>query len=318
MSLLNYEVHINVTDHHNFALKLKNACATFGWTVQTWEANKAWAALGGGVYGWAAGTEDFLEVRSAGFGAQAMQFRLRLEHTGTLTNRWLQLGAFYGTLGYDTANATHPVTRATGAIANWNSYRYFGVSSDVMPTVWFFGNEKVVLWVIKYDQTYVQVGGFGSLDLIDSAETQGFWAGYIQTSNTLEWYDKTVSNCFDFLNLCTRWNSIVLTDNTDVKLSYRGAAGKYNPGTDTFLGYSRIASVENRYSTIRPLAPKQDIWIKDSADSKWFMLGHHWIYRIQHEGLLIGQELTYGAEKYLAFPWRVVDTDTQGFAVRIL
>jgi len=317
MSLLNYEVHLNVADHHDFMLKLKNVCQAQGWTVQTWEPSKVWASIGGGQYGWVAGGEDFLEVRSVGFGSQDMQYRLRLENTGTNNNRWLQLGAFYGTLGYDTANATHPVTRAAGAITNWNSYRYFGLSSDVMPAVWFFGNSKVILWVVKYDLTYIQVGGIGSLDLIDPATTQGYWAGYIQTSSLYEWYDKQVSNCFDVINFGVRWNSAAQVDGTGLKLSYRGASGKYTPGADNFLGYSRIAVVENRYSSVRPLAPRQDIWIKDT-DNKWFMLGHHFVYRLQHENLQIGQELAYGSEKYIAFPWRVVDVDTQGFAVRIL
>lgn len=312
--VLSYEVHTNVVDHHSFMLKLKNFCQTQGWTVQTWEPNKIWAFLGGGLYGWSVGTEDFLEVRSVGFGAQTMQFRLRLEDTGTLNNRWLQLGAFYGTLAYDFTNATHPVTRAAGAITNWNSYRYFGLSSDAMPAVWFFGNEKVIFWVVKYDLTYAQISGFGSVELNDTAETQGFWAGAIQNSNVYEWYDKQVIPACDWRDYCVRWNSTSLYSPTLINYSDTFNIGKYSASSVAFfsLGGNLLT---NQYASIRPIF-QQDIWVKD-IDNKWLALGRHWPARIQHDGLKIGEELTYGTEKYLCFPFRVLDVDTSGYAFRI-
>lgn len=317
MSILNYEVHTNVTDHHDFMLKLKNFASAQGWSVQTWETNKIWGDIGGGVYGWIAGAEDFLEIRSTGFGGQAMQFRLRLEDAGVNNNRWLQLGAFAGTVGYDTANAAHPVIRDDAADSNWNSSRYFGLSSETMPAVWFFGNEKIIIWVVKYDATYIQVCGLGSLDLLDSTETEGEWAGHTIGATYEYWYTKSAHLCFDWDQLCIRWAGVALASNTDVQYSFRANYGKYSAITVDFLSYFNSVIIENKYSSRRPLF-RQDVYVKDSADGKWFLLGRHWAYRLQHEGLKIGEEITYGSEKYITFPWRVLDVDTSGFAIRVV
>lgn len=314
MAVLNYRIHNSVADHKDFFNKLKEWAVDQGWTLNVYQQNKSWASIGGGQYGWVAGSEDYMELRSSGYGSQAMQFRFRQLNTGTSNNRFMEIGAFYGTLGYDTLSSVHPVNRASGAITNWNgTYRFVGLSSETMPTVWFFGNNKVIICVIKHNGTFIQTFVFGSIDVINSGETQGFYC--VANLNTTEWYD-LISVCpFDQkLTSLIYYNSVAKVV-ADYGISFYALDG-VTPASSAFISYAKGSMRNHNFTSNRPMF-RQDIYIKDTVDSRWFHLGYYPIYRLHTTNLLIGQEITYGSEKYLVFPWNEYNVKTYGFAIRI-
>ena len=50
---------------------------------------------------------------------------------------------------------------------------------------------------------------------------------------------------------------------------------------------------------------------------RWVHLGKAWVYRIDTEGLEIGERVKYGSEEFLCFPNGRVNERFKGFAVQI-
>src|SRR3990172_4813489 len=97
MSLLNYVLYNDVANHHDFMLKLKDFCLAQGWTIVRFYQTIQWASIGGGLFGFVAGTEDYLEVTSPGYGSQNLHFRFRMNNAGTpVNNEYLEQSAGLG------------------------------------------------------------------------------------------------------------------------------------------------------------------------------------------------------------------------------
>lgn len=309
----NHVVHSNVTDHHDFMTKLHAFCVTAGWSIQTWKQGEDWIHQGGGVYGFSPGVEDFLEIRSTGHGTQAMQFRFRLQDIGTNNNRYLNVGAFAGAVGYDTTNSTHPVLRDDGGNPNWNTDENIGISSDPMPEVWFFGDENRIIVVIKYDDTYIQYFAVGSLQLHDPAETEGYMCLMPTTSQL--WYQKNAGPSWDGIGNDYRF----YIDGAGLYTypNFYGGTGKTSVNMYRGISMFNITRLANTYSSRRPLSQQHLFKQLPSPDDRWIEIGKYPFARMQHDGLLIGEKVFYDGEEYVTFPWNVVDVNTIGFAIRV-
>lgn len=307
-----YEVHSNVADQSDFMDKFRQFAITAGWTVQTWQPGMVWADTGGGVYGWGPGDEDFLEIRSTGYGGQAMQFRFRLWKTGTNNNRYMHCGAFKGAEGYDTANSEHPVDRNDLGQGKWNNYAQFALSSDVMPQVWLFGNEKYLLAVIQYDENYIEYFYVGTLVMHDTSETEAYFCGMPVYQNL--WYNKNASYFMDAAG--GHYHNF-----------YRnGIADDINPNFTMGVGKSNMwarigptplyqGTTQNLYSSRIPIFQQHIFQL--TGDNRWQEIGAYPFGRINVDGKKIGERVKYGAEEYVTFPYNIVDVNTCGFAVRI-
>lgn len=308
MTVLAYEVHANLADHHAFLEKLKDFCNSQGWTVDDFQSSVQWA-WDGAKYDWLAGSESFLEVTSTGYGAQVLNFRFRTEATGAdADSEWLQMGAQLGE-AINTALSTHPVEQD-----DWNLYRYTSFNPTTLPTVWFFGlDAKFVLAVVKFSADYCNFLTFGSPELFDTADDEGNWAGY-SFSGLSKWYNKN-----DFIPFDVDSNNIwydanrVVTARQAINTTFTTA----NNFGGEFAKYGRMIT-RNDYSEVRPVI-KPLVYIKHVADDLWRRLGTFPIFRIDHRGLKIGEKVTYGSEEYLTFPMnRGNDERYKGLAVRIL
>lgn len=315
MTVLAETIKTNLATHHTFLLELKNFAQAQGWTVTDFRTNVQWA-LSGPTYDFLAGSESFLELDSTGHGSQALKFRFRTEAAGTdANNEWLQMGAFKsGESGFDVNSATHPVERVSNGNSNWNPHRYTGLKPTSIPRVFYYGNNKFIFCAIELTSTFLEFLSFGSIELDDTADDEGNWAGYINTSTSgREWYNQVQSTPLD-----ERGDNIL----------YDGGAKGFNdsafnvqftqgqPHTTLTGDWFRYGTIihQNGYSNVRALQ-KPGVFIKHNSDAKWRFLGNIPVYRINSSNIAIGEEITYGAQKFRVFP-QGKSIWTQGQAVR--
>lgn len=318
MTVLAYSLKLNVTDHHALLTEFKTFALAQGWTINLHEVAKQWASVGGGNYGFVAGAESYLELQSSGHGGQTLHFRLRMENSGATANHeWLQIGAFKaGATGRDTLSSVHPVQRASpGGVANWNTYRHTGVKPGLMEKVWFFGNSKFLMCVAQLDPTYCIFIAIGSVELIDAADDEGNFVGISGTSSssTHHWFNKNQVIPFDNDGDCVLYDGAV---KAAADFACNMIFNTSNGFSGSMFRYARGVQI-NSFSSKRPFR-KPDVFVKHNSDSKWRLLGKYPIYRIDHTGLQIGQEMQYGAEKYIAFPMCRLNERYKGLAARIL
>ena len=296
MSLLNWQLHHDVANHHDFILKLKDFCLAHGWTIVRFYQNIQWASIGGGQFGFVAGTEDYLEVTSPGYGSQNLHFRFRMNNTLALpNNEYLEQAALLGNTALNTASGTHPITTGTGQWSN-NTFRWTGIPTNPLPQVWFFGNNKFILAVIKCDADYCQFVTFGSLELYDAAQTQGNFNGQTQGGQD-PWYNKGSVLPWNVNGENVYYNG-ARQPSANSQWSFTITTGD-TLATGAFASYGR-AVIKNDYSEVRTPF-KQISYLKDT-DTLWFALGTCWVYRINHDGLAIGEKVLYGVDEYLTFP----------------
>lgn len=310
MTVLVMETHIDVADHHAALQKLGVFAAARGWTVNDNLQDVQWQSGSGFV----SGSESYLEIESPSPN-QTLHFRFRGEATGAdPDHEWLQIGAFKaGATLKDTASGTHPVQRANpGGIANWNPNRFFSMKPTTIPKIWFFGNSTFLLMVVQYDSTYIQMLAFGSVEIFDSTETEGNYAGYVNTTTSVgdKWYSKNNIVCFDkdggnFLYE----GGQVLSSNEFNTLRFQSN----NLSVSEFVPHGELIA-KNAYSTIRPCM-KPTIYIKKS-DGRTFPLGTFPIFRIDTTDYAIGEVIEYGSVKMVCFPNGLISR-VKGVAVQI-
>jgi len=302
--LLNYENHLDLATNRIFFDKLIAFCVSQGWTLSREERSKQWA-YSGGSYQFIAGNEEFAELKS-----KDMIVRLRLLANGTADNEYMDLGLHrYDTL--NTANAGHPVTR------NGTETRVNGLTSGMsfqwptkminIPSVWFFGNDYIIYWMMRYSSTQVFYGFFGRYNQFDNTKNQhwiispnsGTSVAYIWSSTSL--VDPTARTYCYFNNTEYDYTS-------NYRLDFR-------LGLDWSFNSYVNALARNAISIIRPLIAQK---VYTLEGSQWRMDGTHWIYRCRFEGLEIGQRLKYDGKEYLVFPDRVTTNTTPGLAFRVV
>lgn len=308
MSVLACSIKENLVNHHAFLEELKNFCQAQGWTIVRFLQNVQWKTTS--PQSFIAGTESFLEVLSTGYGSQTLHFRLRMENAGSDSQaEWLHTAGHLGNTTLQSVS-THPVDQ-TGI---WTNNKFLSIPAITIPTVWFFGNDKFILAVIKCDSTYVQFLTFGTLELFASSETQANFYGWSNTTQTnRKWYNKNTPCPFDQITDQVYYNSARKTS-TNAGWNYTLTTG--NGVTNGKFGSYGDGIVENENLDVRPIQ-KQLMYVEDSADSLWFTLGWSWIFRVWHEGLQIGERLVYGDQEYICFPMGRLEEWFLGVAVRV-
>lgn len=316
MTVLNYEFHENLADHHELLEKLKDFAVSEGWTATVFQQNVEWANLGGGTYGWDTGSETFLMLNSTGYGSQDLQFRFRGEADGgEPTHEWIQCYGYVGSTSLDTSVATHPVQQTTIG-TRWSLSGSTSFPSQTIPKTWLFGNDKFLLVVCQVDNLFVKTLAFGSVELFDSSETEGNL--FLHQDSSLPetagnyWFNYNTLVVFD-----TATDDFLLFDGSkdDCRTSFTFNASN-NHVNGAFYSYGQAVNRNNSVSARRPMY-KQDYFALDSGDGRWVHLGKAWVYRIDTEGLEIGERVKYGSEEFLCFANGRVNERFKGFAVQI-
>lgn len=315
MTVLAYETWNDLADGKAVLAKLKDFAVAQGWTNVEYQTSKAWTNLGGGVYGWAAGSEDFLLLTSPGWGSQTLQFRMRVYPTsGDALDNTFEIQGHKGTTSYDTGS-THPLLKTATV---WSINRpWHSLPSSTIPVTWLFGNDKFLMVVCKVDDEFCVFIPFGTFELVDPSETEADFLPWNVTAYgpTQRWYSHQISFPYDFSTAdCIYYDGAR-------KASTGGVNWTMSTSTNTYSGskfdnYGR-AVLRNIYSAIRPIF-KQKFYVQKTSDSRYRLLGSAWVYRIWTEGLQIGQKIKYGSDEYLVFPNGRVLEWFMGIAVRIV
>ncbi len=303
MTVLNLTFHASINGAKDWLLKLKDFCVAQGWTLDDYQTSVDW-----NVGGFVAGSDDILFVSSNGFGSQNLFFRMKTTEDADPDNTFVEIGGHLNNT-IDTGSGTHPVENG-----NWNTSTIQGSFPDSIPAAWFFGNDKFICVVTKLDSTYVEYFTFGSIELVDTSETEGNFIGVSRTSSAQEWFDKTANNPFDNSSNTVFYNG-AQKSSSDAGWNFHMLENNQF-SNQKFFSYGALI-LQNDYSEIRPIT-KQIMYVEDSVDSQWFELGDSWVYRMKNNGLSIGETVKYGVEEYLVFPYTKQNEAFNGVAFRTL
>lgn len=319
MSLLNHQIHYNVSSHKDVLAKIRNFALARGWTSDHYETGVQWANTGGGYYDWIAGNEDFLQLWSDAHGSQNMVFRFRATGSGADPQEEILhlTGIEPARRALDHASSYHPVDRYSYT----HSYsRRLSLSPGQMPCLWLFGDDQFIFAIIQMTAGLVQGLFFGTVELFDTSDVLYLSLLSQSPSTTLrKWYEaESWLTAFrmpfyfwqDTYNIywCNTGVGGSGTLRYNLRFTHEQAQGYFNKLDQ--------AVAANNFSGKRTLI-KPTVFMQRASDSLWYPVGTFPIYWIVYEGLQIGQTLTYGTEQYLCFP-SIYSSAKYGIAARVV
>lgn len=322
-SIMTYEVHSNLASPSAFIDKLKDFAITCGWTLFEQYKDLAWS-FSGGSYGFnsASAGENYIELHTTDYGGNTLKYRIKCRNTASASsdNIFIDAGLHKYTADADkwnTASGDHPYIRSKNEASIW--YDTFACKATNIPTVWFFGNSKVLYWVIKYDATYCDTFGTGILEMLDTTEGLGWWM-YDDNQSAPIWSLKSLN-----------YNGLVLQKirpGTSINdMAHSTSAGWVRKdwyfvkntvstaGSSQFYGAEKLMN-NNPFSSIKP-AFQNYFFYNENGAGIWRPYAKNWHVHLNTYGLLIGEQIKYGNEKYITFPYFTQNVDYMGHAFRI-
>lgn len=304
MTVLNHAIEIGVSSPKDFLSKLRTFAIAQGWTVDTYETDKNWVNGTGFVSGGGSG-EDYLFISSSGFGSQSLFYRLATRNINA-NNNFIECGAFLDNV-FETNTSTKPHLQTD----KWNTNTLsLGMPDGAILKTWFFGNDKCLHAVNLIESDYLEHMFFGSVELFDTTEAEGYFSGYSRTTTLQEWFDKNADNPYDRLDRSLYYNGSAKSA-ADAKTNF--TCNKTSVTGTAFFSYGQVLT-SNNFSPIRPL--EKQIYFVEDLDGQWLPLGNTWAFRLDFTGLNIGQSYFFGAEEYLVFPYGK-QGENNGVAFRI-
>ena len=321
MSLLNYTYHAAPTSHKDVLSKFRTFAIAQGWNSDAYETSKDW--LGPSPYSWKAGTSDFLQLSSNGYGTQDIIVRFHFE--GTVADALSEYCYFHGTKpGFGTpvnTLATIPVLQ--NAYTVYQNFSKCGLPSGSHIGCWFFGNDKILIVVDQVTTTFAILWWCGSIEMFDpSQDCFVCWTSDVSNS-TPKYYNAVAEQAqwnspwYDVPALISGsgsywWNGAGKSY-TEINISSGFTVGdtiSISAAGFTKLGYVVHA---NAFSGKRVLIKPTVFGLKSSL---WYPIGTMPLYNIVYSGLTFGEQINYGSETYICFP-NCFHTRKYGTAFRI-
>lgn len=322
-SVMTMTTHVAPSSPTDILLKIKEFLDALGWTITEWRTNCAWNTSS--PYGWLAGTQSFLQVKTTGYGNQNAIYRFQAVDDGlyngcseasggSIANNWAG-----GQIRYSMVDPRYP-TYATSAtvprdqnslISIGASYnRYYSalrLPAGAAVKMWLFGNDKFCWVAIQLSATYITHIAFGVPELLNQAWPGGqfiYVAGRPGDSFWECWwgYGMDVNNS---MHPCYGYIPGVYTANqvTHPALHY---ALNNRPGESgrVAIGPASMEQVliPSSWSGIRPML-QEPMYYYSTAEGVYRQHAvAPWCRCAFMGGLAIGEELTYGAETYVVLP----------------
>jgi hypothetical protein len=324
MTLLNYATHTSVAGAKDLLSKLRTFATTYGWVSENYQVSKAWAAIGGGSYGWVAGDQDFLDLSSTGYGSQVLRMRLLVDPYDALDDTLYNCPINPTNVVVSTTSATSPHLQQNQQTTNWNRT---SLPKGTIPQVWFFGNAHFILVVAQVSATAVVTFAFGLPELDSGMQDESMmfhWPGHYMADETATYSWQNLStyytqwwNCLGWVGgtvgagTVAWWGAAIRSSEhykTNMRILTTAVAGEFNQLDDVLS----LNGFSGKRTMVRPT-----VFLKDTSTGVWYPAGNMATYYTIFSGLTIGQTLTYGAEEYLIFP-TLLNSYTYGMAVRIL
>jgi hypothetical protein len=311
VSVLTYTRDSTIADTEDLLVQLEAFASGLGWTTDL-QQSKVWADQGGGVYGWSAGDETYLELRSSGYGAQTLVYRFRWDITAAGTR---------GTLDYrgiDPTNATSDTSSTHPAYQNdYNNQTYYNRMScpdgAYADGVYFFGNARFIAVFMGFYADAVAAFAFGLPDLNPDLQTEAeisfIWGGqYFPSLSATYYWDSMKSNK-------AQWRQFNYYSSQRYAIQWYQQAieggRSYDYTTNLWLGASGSPDGEfheltellkyNSFSDKR-IGAQPTIILKNQGTGQWFPAGRLPLILVPYTGLAQGNEISYGAETFRVFP----------------
>jgi hypothetical protein len=320
MSLLNYAYHAAPTSHKDVLSKFRTFASDQGWTIDAYEVSKDW--LGPSPYSWLAGTSDFLQISSNGYGTQDIIARFHFQGTGA--DALSETCYFRGIKpGFGTPNNTLSTIPASQDAYNiYSSSGLVGLPSGSHIGCWFFGNDKILIAVDQITTTFAVFWWCGSMEMFDTS--QDCFACYSSSLSISEvkYYNADTQQPY----WLPPWMQIMgLLGAGPFWWDGAGRVGeiKFSSGFSTSDGisssvyFTKLAYVvqANAFSGKRVLI-KPTVFGKITSSGLWYPVGTMPLYHMVYAGLTFGEQLDYGGETYICFP-NCFQTRKYGTAFRI-
>lgn len=324
LPILTYTREATINDGYDLLVKLESFASGLGWTTEI-QHDKDWTDTGGGVYGWTAGSYDFLEIKSTGYGSHNLVYRFRWEPVTPSTRGDL----FYSLIDpnnptYDTSSTwPHLQDRVNTTTAYARGSFPDGAFAD---GAYFFGNARFIAVLSGLYTTAVASFCVGLPELLpelqiepeisflfpqqyyptasaayywdsltsNASNWQGLW-GYPATGSVFQWYKESVNSSVSnnvTTNIISEFSSTPAGDFNNLEYLV-----KYNTFSDKRVG------------------AQPTVILKNASTGQWFPAGQMPFIIIPYAGLSIASEITYGSDTYRAFP-TLQQSDNYGIAFR--
>jgi len=305
MSLLNYVYHAAPTSHKDVLSKFRTFAFDQGWTIDSYQVSKDWTGS------WVAGTSDFLQISSTGYGTQDIINRFHFEGTGVdpLAEECYFSGTKPG-FGTPASIATIPVKQdqlsASGNLS-------IGLPSGAHIGCWFFGNDKILIAVDQVTTTFAIFWICGSIEMFDPSQDcfvsfTSLWKYYVfekyynagsnPSAWSSPWFDTIATGT---TSTCRYWWDGAARNYTEIKIS-SGFTYDDSPNPNG-VGFTKLsyAVQANAFSGKRVLI-KPTVFGKIASTGLWYPVGTLPLYNMVYSGLTFGEQLDYGGETYICFP----------------
>jgi len=331
MAVMAFSEHIDVADTQEWLNRLKTFLTAQLWTINFHEENVAWTNLGGGVWGFAAGDEHFLDFESNGYGSQTIHIRIRISGDTGGVSRTITMNIGYGDPTLDTTSGSNPDIRFKNPVSGFFENLPFSTSTITdlvsklsLPRMYIFGFEQKYCCIVnKLDQQKVSYIHFGTLEMHDA---NSIFGSFTVGRGVENWQTAVHDTPFDVNNYISYYRRT--TPPSGGSTNSENKHNISNPGTNSphlevmsttnaFHGQSRFFVIKNFISELRPLV-RQYHYVIDPGDSRWQYVARHFAYRTNVIGFRIGERFNISSEEYIAFPNNQIDLSRFGVAFRIL
>lgn len=313
VSILTYTREVTINDGYDLLVKLEEVASALGWTTDI-QHDVLWEDQGGGVYGWSAGTGDYLEIKSAGYGAQNLVYRFWWTVTASGTR-----GDLYYSLidpnnpTYSTASSANPyLQNRINTDSQW--YKTSVPDGAFTDGAYFFGNERFIVVICGLYADALSAFAVGIPDLLPEFFTEPdisflFPAQNFLLNNSTYYWDSLKSNPtvwkgpFGYLDQSTVYNRYQATVGCGPSSGGVAASVFTNQNVLPSGDFAQLRYLVryNAFSDKR-IGAQPTIFLKDSVTGQWYPCGVLPVLLLPYSGLALGGEITYGADTYRAFP----------------
>lgn len=312
VSVLTYTREATINDGGDLLAKLDSFATALGWATEL-QTNVAWTHQGGGIYAWDAGSDEFLEIKSTGYGSQNLVYRFWWDMTAAGTR-----GDLYYSLidpnnpTYSTSSATNPYLQ--NRVNTTTAFSRMSLPDGVFADgAYLFGNGRFIAVICGLYSTAVAGFMMGLPDLLpelySEADISFFWPGQSYLIQAANWYWDSL------LSFPDMWaGPFGYMDQSTVFHRYQATVGSGPSGGVATNVFQKGANIpEGDFATLKYLTrynafsdkrigAQPTIFLKDSGTSQWFPCGVMPMLLIPYSGLTIGGTLTYGSDTYRCFP----------------
>ena len=265
-------------------------------------------------------SDGVFQLRSSGFGNQAMIFRFKGQYTLTY--------AYHGlveVIGVSPLTPAFSTSMTTGAFTSTGDYATISIRGTGAHKAWIVGNSNVLMLIQQNNEYSCTSLVVGSFDLFDTSRNDGFFAIHARwASYPYKWDTLTAGEYQVFvipgvnLHVTSMYHTWLYGERrsgsaikSNLIVSYGSSVeGVFDSLADALTNGSAMPYSGNR------VIFQPTIYGYDSSASLWRPIGKLPWHYLKFDGLKPGETLDFGGDTYMAFPSMYIPHPF-GWAVRV-